>query len=294
MDADMGEDMWAAAWDEGLEVMVMSAAWSVAFHMTYWAFRLLSPLCFPVTFRTLDADKGERAYWSATCTAILHAVVVPAVAVVALYADPALLGDDPFMTTTLSTVCCEMFMGYIVQDLLLSIVFNSRWPGWQANIAHHLMVLGGWWMFTTGGFFHGLAMLCLLCELSTPFVSLRWMLDKAKMKDGNLYFFNGLTMLFLFFILRVLLYTWVGFRFWQLRVGFEVMPLIGWLVVIPGYCAGLCLQLFWFTKMAQGALKVLQKRSGSPAPYEQVGDRNPSPRSNLQLVRPEESANPGA
>ncbi|CAJ1454106.1 unnamed protein product [Effrenium voratum] len=159
---------------------------AAAFQATFWISMSVAPLCFS-HYRVLDNSKGEKAYWAATFTGVLHAVLIVALCVVALVDCPELLSTSNFFqATALSQLCCKVFIGYILQDFFLSIYYWSTWPGWEANLIHHVMVLIVWWQLTAGGYAQGPATVSMLCESSTPFVALRWYLDKAGMKTGAL------------------------------------------------------------------------------------------------------------
>ncbi len=96
-----------------------------------------------------------------------------------------------------------------------------------------------------------------LCELTTPFINARWFMDKAGMKSSMLYLVNGLIMLVSWFLLRVLLFGYMG---WRIVVMWDqIMTLTGVQksAVIFAYTVGYGLQLFWFKKILRGALKAV-------------------------------------
>ena len=56
-----------------------------------------------------------------------------------------------------------------------------------------------------------LGCISLMTEVSTPFVSLRALLDMHKMKDSKLYLVNGVLMTLSFFLFRVVFQSWLVF-----------------------------------------------------------------------------------
>ena len=118
------------------------------------------------------------------------------------------------------------------------------------------------------GFGHTLGLVAIVAEFTTPFVNNRWFLDKAGMKDGLAYLINGLMMIFSWFVVRVLGFLWLGTIIFAWRDQIVELPTQQATTLVVSYCIGLALQLFWFTKIARGALKTLQAKSGKPKPAE--------------------------
>merc|ERR1712032_611537 len=95
------------------------------------------------------------------------------------------------------------------------------------------------------------------CEISTPFVNFRWMLDKAGMKQSTLYLANGITMVSLFVLFRVFLYGAVMILIYNQRDGLLTLPVLNICVFVGCYFIGLALQVLWASKMIKGAQKLL-------------------------------------
>lgn len=97
-----------------------------------------------------------------------------------------------------------------------------------------------------------------LMESSTPFVSMRVILCHLNMRSSSLYVVNGLAMLFTFFVCRILvfpcMYVWygasVGLSMWQ------AVASLHWFCH-AGVIALTLPQLFWFTKMVKGSIKII-------------------------------------
>lgn len=129
-------------------------------------------------------------------------------------------------------------------------------------LMHHLFI--GGFGFLTIVYFRGGLGDCVfgfvyLMELSTPFVSLRGILSRLKMKSTRVYLLNGILMLLTFLFCRVLSLPYVchmyskavGMSYFQavqsLPTGCKISIMI---LLLP--------QLYWFYLMSAGALKVLR------------------------------------
>mmetsp|Transcript_19990 Transcript_19990/g.31904 ORF Transcript_19990/g.31904 Transcript_19990/m.31904 type:complete len:252 (+) Transcript_19990:84-839(+) len=246
-----------------METALSVAPWALFFQASYWGSRMISPLVFSTSWASLSEAKSEKGYWAATFTGIVHALLVTATSVAAIWQDPTFLSSsDAFQVTPLSHLSCCIFLGYIISDLALSSFFMSTWPGWQANLVHHLLVLVSWYQVTVGGYMHGPCLAAMACEITTPFVSARWLLDKTGMKESKIYFWNGMAMMVLWFFFRVCWYSGQTFRIYQLREGLLTLPTLNICVFLISFFAGAALQLYWFSKLLKGAIKVLTTPKG--------------------------------
>lgn len=228
---------------------------TASFHAMFWLFLVAAPSCV-THYTALDDDKGEKGYWAATAVGVVHATLLSVVSAAALVDEPLLLSsDDFFRSTSLSQLSCQIFISYILSDFVLALYFGSRWPGWESNLIHHVLVLTAWWQLTSGRYAQGTACVSMLCELSTPFVAARWYLDKAGMKEGKTYFVNGIVMMLTFFVTRVCLYSYLMVPLYQMRTQILSLPVLNICIFLGCYFAGMVLQNFWFFKILRGALK---------------------------------------
>ena len=187
----------------------------------------------------------------------VHAVVIVYLAATAMTSD-VMDTTDVKVTSPQSSEANIIFIAYLASDLLLSVIYNTAWPGWQANMIHHVTGIWAWYMMTRHGFCHSIALCAMLTEATTPFVNQRWFFDKSGMKEGNLFVANGLLMTLLWFALRVCLFGWLGYRiFGPMRKSLLALPSLHLFCGLFSYTVGYALQLFWFSKIFKGALKVL-------------------------------------
>eukprot|EP00435_Cladocopium_sp_Y103_P043769 s599_g12.t1 len=70
--------------------------WSAfTFQASFWLSLCVAPLCFS-HYHRLDSTKGEKAYWAATFSGVLHAILIVALCVLALYDSPELMSSSNF------------------------------------------------------------------------------------------------------------------------------------------------------------------------------------------------------
>ena len=72
-----------------------------------------------------------------------------------------------------------------------------------------------------------------------------------------MYLANGLLMTLLWFLLRICLFGWVGYRLILMRAALFSLPALHSITLGGGYAFGYCLQIFWFRKILKGALKAV-------------------------------------
>ncbi|CAB3245569.1 unnamed protein product [Arctia plantaginis] len=97
-----------------------------------------------------------------------------------------------------------------------------------------------------------------LMELSTPFVSLRGILSRMKLKASRAYLVNGVMMLLTFFVCRVISLPYVCLLYSRV-LGLPYLEAIN---SLPTGCKiSICIlllpQLYWFYLMSSGAIKML-------------------------------------
>eukprot|EP00775_Hariotina_reticulata_P002189 gene2189-2507_t len=109
---------------------------------------------------------------------------------------------------------------------------------------------------------HVYLMLVLLSELTTPFVNLRWWLDKAGLKHLKLYTVNGLMLLLVWGVARVVLFVPFYLHVIQNWSTVRNIPLhaLVLLVGVPLLLFGL--NTLWFVKIVRGACKLVMQPTG--------------------------------
>ena len=169
------------------------------------------------------------------------------------------------ITSAESVLANNVFVGYLSADLLLVLIYNKNWPGWEATTIHHFTGIVFFSMVNLNSFAHPLAICAMLTEITTPFVNQRFFLDKCGMKSSPLYLLNGILMTVLWFIFRILLFCWLGWRLWIMRSSVFALPTVHVMLVFYSYCVGFILQIFWFQKILKGVFKALAKNTKKAA-----------------------------
>ena len=118
---------------------------------------------------------------------------------------------------------------------------------------------------------HVYVLAMLVTEITTPFVNLRWWLDKAGRKNSRVYLANGLAMLALWTVFRVAffpIYFWYVYATWG-RVHDSISAFWRlWPILMP--LVFFLLNLRWFVAILRGAKKALAgKKKTIVAPLEQ-------------------------
>ena len=183
----------------------------------------------------------QKAYWADSLVSTVHGAWLTYAAARAVIKDPQLLRTANFhYTTKESTECCRIFLGYIMSDLAICAYWGKDFPGHIANYVHHISAIFTWSQYLLFQRGHTGALIGNLCEAST-----------------KLYVLNGVAILVLWFQFRVCLYGWAGIKMFQQRKGFLAQP--SWQSGSQAACysIGYALQVFWFSKIVKGALKVL-------------------------------------
>ncbi|XP_034827927.1 ceramide synthase [Maniola hyperantus] len=127
-------------------------------------------------------------------------------------------------------------------------------------LMHHLFIGGFGFLvivYFRGGLGDCVFGFVYLMELSTPFVSLRGVLSRLRLKTSRAYLLNGLAMLLAFLVCRVLSLPYVCLLYSRV-VGLSYLEAIR---SLPTGCKiSICIllvpQLYWFYLMSVGAVKV--------------------------------------
>lgn len=179
-------------------------------------------------------------------------------AIKCLIDDPNLLHSYSFFyNTPLSEPVVGTFIGYVASDLVLTMYYRSRWNGWLENLLHHIVILVCYSDLYVAGVGAIVITPSLLCELSTPFVNMRWMLSVLGYKDTNTYFYNGLALTFTWFATRILWYTFLGVKVLMIRDQVFSRGAVQGSIFLFSYFTGFFLQYFWFAKIVRGSIRVL-------------------------------------
>lgn len=132
---------------------------------------------------------------------------------------------------------------------------------------HHVLAIVGFSVGTyLGGFFGSLSHLALVTEASTFFVNFRALLSMCGFGDTELYVYNGIAMTVVFFVVRIVYYSWVIFvkfrhggafsdEMWRKLANENPAKVPVLKVSLVLYVVLWALQCFWFYKIFKGLMK---------------------------------------
>lgn len=200
--------------------------------------------------------------WNSRVIAVIHASVVTPLAIYVVLVDEEAKRDPVWGNSLVARTAMALTEGYMISDFIIVLRY---FPLKDAVIYsfHHIATLYPYTYNVLYGPMPYFGCFKLATEGSTPFVNIRWFLSTLKRSDSDLYYYNGIVMTGLFFMLRVVPII----PFWIAIYGtFTTHPMQGitWemrgSLVIGSLILDL-LNLYWFRKMLHGAKKVMNRRS---------------------------------
>ena len=198
----------------------------------------------------------DRKTWDCRAATVVHAVCITILSVAGLarlLAD----GGPPLAQRTCRTsyAALGLSQGYFVADLATVLRHVPSLGGWEM-VGHHVAALAS--VATAGalGEAHAHTLALLATELTTPFNSARWYLEKAGMKASTAYAVNGACMLVSWAFARVALFPVFFHRVWQTRGELAAMHFASRFLITVVPVVLFALNLYWFSLIARGALKL--------------------------------------
>jgi len=156
---------------------------------------------------------------------------------------------------------CRVFLGYIIYDLSNLSIFFKTLRDYSGMLHHALFIVVAAWVLAHSIFKYPFVWLAL-GEASTPFINLRWRLAVLGKKDSKAYLLNGVAMAVVFFLARVVANGLGLVHLWMIRdVWLHSYVPLGHRLCVLLFLAGYLLNLFWFTKIAQGVVRALSRPS---------------------------------
>ena len=168
--------------------------------------------------RRLDEKKkGERAYYASSVMSLVHGTTVSALSFGAglqseLWPLSWSTPWDFHLTTDTTHACINMFVAFLLVDLVPLFYYRRVWSSTGMYIGHHVCSIVSWSTCALTGTCHCVALALLLTEATAPFTNGRYFLSTAGHKDSTLYALNGVLMAISFFLLRVLGMGLIGVR----------------------------------------------------------------------------------
>lgn len=160
-------------------------------------------------------------------------------------------------------MCLLLTVGYFLHDLQIEVTAGSGKGGKPdpSMIFHHVFITVTWALALHFDMFTWFMCTLLLNEASTPFLNLRWYLAQRKRNSGQLYVINGISLVVMFFVCRVVLIPLLAYVAYLHNFCY-VPDMAGVRLAMVGmfvfnWIAHYSLNVFWFYKLARGALKTL-------------------------------------
>ena len=229
--------------------------------------RVLSPLLAPATYGALRLRHGQRGYWDASVASTVHALIICTLAAIAVADEPAFLSSsDAFLRTSASCRTLSVFFAWVVLDLGSSLYYWGSWEqdGWPVLI-HHFSAVACWALFLQGGYGHAIALIGAACELTNPFMNMRYFLSTAGHKRSTAYLLNGALFLASFLLVRVGFATAAGSSLlWKQRDTLRLLPTWRHVALVLFFIVGCALNWMWAHRLLRGAWAVLRAGAGAP------------------------------
>lgn len=239
-------------YDQTLQIASISAG--VCFFIYFISHYIFNHLLFTKTYQKLsNAGKKE---WNERTLSTIHAIISTGLVFYCYYKTWPLPWTNLFdHHEYLYVFTLSLSAGYMLADFFLTIYVGDEQSGLFLALLHHTI---GFIAFAEASVAAGsqcIVLFYVATEASTPFVNLRWMLHEAGLKDHSVYLFNGLAMMLVFFLIRILPLPFIYYQFYNqlnqlMAQSFPVIFSTFFLTTLIN-----TLNLFWFNKMIQGALK---------------------------------------
>lgn len=207
----------------------------------------------------------KKTDWDTRIGSNLHAVVVSSISLYCFLFDPETTSNPIRNDGVLVRVGVAITLGYILADFLI-IVWSYKYIGDLFTLVHHLMAISAYYFVVVNGVLPYFANVRQLAEISTPFVNQRWFFDAiGHPRSSSSFVINGYVMGASFFFCRILMmpiYYYKCYLVW----GSDEQQQLG--ALINFYWISTCIvldiiNLYWFTKIVKGAMKLTRKRKDS-------------------------------
>ncbi|CAN1150864.1 TLC domain-containing protein 4-B [Linum perenne] len=206
----------------------------------------------------------QRIEWNNRGMSSLHAIFITALSLYFvfwsdLFSDKTNAGYVTLRSSPLSIFGLAVSVGYFLADLGMILWFYPSLGGMEYVFHHCLSAIAvGYSMLSGEGQLY--TYMCLISEVTTPEINMRWYLDISGMKRSTAYLVNGVLIFIFWFIARVLLFFYI---FYHINMHFDQVVQMMWfgcavVVLVPS--ALFIMNLMWFAKIIKGLLKILAKR----------------------------------
>lgn len=244
--------------DCSLYVGIVMISFSVCLFLFYFVSPKFSSL---VSSRYHQLPEAKRIDWDTRIGSNLHAVIVSVISLYCFMFDAETTSNPVVNDAVFARVGVSITMGYISADFLI-ILLSYKHIGDLFTMTHHLMAIWAYYFVVVYGFLPYFANVRQLAEISTPFVNQRWFFDAIGYpRMSRSFVVNGYVMGASFFLCRIAImptYYYKCYSVW----GSQEQRNLG--ALISFYWISTCtvldaINLFWFTKIVRGAMKLTRK-----------------------------------
>ena len=223
-------------------------------HLLFYVFKCINPWLFS-TYSTLDSSM--QSYWTQSMVSTIVCTYMWA----HIMAEMVVLDFSDILNYTTSPVLLNVFytfIGYLVSDFLLYVYYRTTWSSANSIIVHHIItmtilsLLLKYTMIT-----HTQIAQCLLCEITNPFVNQLYFFKTSGMHSSPLFRINGIIIVVVWFIFRVVNYTVLCMRILQHYDHILASHLAKFAFLL--FAILYYMQLAWFYKIVRGCLKELKQ-----------------------------------
>ncbi|KAJ4846194.1 hypothetical protein Tsubulata_030583 [Turnera subulata] len=208
--------------------------------------------------------KLQRTEWNNRGMSTIHAVFISAMSLYFvfwsdLFSDRRHAGYITLQSSPLSIFALGVSVGYFISDLGMIFWYYPSLGGMEYVIHHSLSAIAVAYSMLSGeGQLY--TYMCLISELTTPEINMRWFLDISGMKRSTAYLVNGVVIFLAWLGARVLLFMYMFYHIYVHYYEVIQMSTFGCLVVFVVPAVLYVMNLMWFAKIIKGLKKTLAKR----------------------------------
>ena len=186
---------------------------------------------------------------------MLHALLISILAVPILL-DETLVKDKIFGYTWYSGTVLSITTGYFLWDIGICVYFMSlHGPGFALHAIFCFVI----YLLSMKPIFHWYGGLFLFYELSTLFLNVHWFCDKTGWTGSRLQIVNGIILIHVFFIVRIVGGYYYSYQYFQqVFERFNDIPYHLFVIYAVANFALNGLNAFWFFKMIKSVIARIQ------------------------------------
>ena len=238
------------------------AAWTMTLLLSRFYF---SAWIAPKTYPKLDAP--ARAYWDISIPATANGAFNSLYCILIWMREPRLLPwrattDDVWFQSDDTCSLIVIFMTWCAYDLSTVVYYWREWDRPYAMILHHASGIVAWALYLEGGYGHAMSLVGVFCEVTNPFMNIRYFLSTCQLKHSRAYIINGVGFCIAWLLVRILFAipacAWLISLHWaHLRPSMQSWRLA---LYVAFYLVGASLNCVWGYKLFHGAYKLLSAK----------------------------------